>query len=98
MSRKQDEASERSRQSVCSQLPTSDTVNAEDDVVEAQRRKRACAWSQREQAYEGARERISAGVVAQSVEGDGKDSLWRLLGLIKGGKMATKRRRRYMTG
>ena len=52
MRTKEDEASVRSRECVCSQLTISDTVSAKVDVVEAQRRKTACVLAQREQARE----------------------------------------------
>ena len=35
---------------------------------------------------DGARERIHAGVVTQSMEGDGMDSLWRAMNVIEGGQ------------
>ena len=53
---------------------------------QVQRRKTACACAQREQALEAARESISAGVVAQSMGGDGMDVLWRVLSVIEGGQ------------
>ena len=56
------------------------------EVGESQQRKTACAWAQRDQALKGARERIGAGVVAQSTEGDEMDSLWRVMNLIEGGQ------------
>ena len=99
LNKKNDEASEWSRESVCSQLTMSDTVGAKGDV-EAQRRETACASAQREQTIEGARDRISAGVVEQSVEGNGMDSLWRVLGVVEGGQdckeEATKVRKRVV--
>ena len=86
MSRKEDEVSEQSGECVCSQHMMSGTMSAGGNVVEAQRTKTACAWRQREQAMERARENISAGVVAQGVERDGTDFLWRVLGVVEGGQ------------
>ena len=83
MSTNEDEASLQSRESVGSQRTMSDTVRAEG---EAQRRKTACTWAQGEWALEGKRERILAGVVAQSTEDDAIDSLWRVMNVIQGGQ------------
>ena len=81
MSLKEDQVSVRSRESVGSQRMMSDTVSTES---EAQQRRTACAWAQGERAVEGERERIQASVVAQSMEGDGMDSLWRVMSVIEG--------------
>ena len=86
MSTKKDEARVQSRESVCSQLTMSDTVSAEGEVHETQRRKTAGARARGEGAMEGARERISAGVVAQSMEDDGMECLWRVLSVIEAGQ------------
>ena len=82
MSTNEDEASVRSRESVGSQRTMCDTVSSKGDT---ERRKTACTWAQGEQALEGKQERIRAGVLAQSMEGDGMDSLWRVMNVIKGG-------------
>ena len=95
MSTKEDEASVGGRETVCSQLTMRDTLSAEgEEVGEAHQIKTACAWAQREQALEGARERISAGVLVQTMEGDGMDSLWRVLSVIEGATVTRRRRRR----
>ena len=94
MSMNEEEGSVRSRKSACSQLTMSYKVNAEGEGVEAQQRKTACAWAQREQAMKGARERISAGVVAQSREGNGMDAFWRVLSVIERGPDSQKEEKR----
>ena len=83
MSTNEDEATVQSSESVGSQMTMSDNVST---GGEAQRRKTACAWAQGEQAFEGGRERIGAGVVAPSTEGDGMDLLWRVINVIEGGQ------------
>ena len=72
MSMNEEEVSVRSRESVDSQRRMGDTVGTES---EAQSRKTACAWAQSKRALKGERERIEAGVVAKSMEGDGMYSL-----------------------
>ena len=79
----EEEASVRSRESVDS-VPT--MGDAESTGSEAQRRRTACAWARSERAMDGARERIHAGVVTQSMEGDRMDSLWRAMNVIEGGQ------------
>ena len=64
MSMNEDEVSVQSRVSVGSQRKMSDTVNTESEV---QQRRPACVWVQGERTLEGERERIRAGVVAQSM-------------------------------
>ena len=76
-------ASVRSRESVDSLQTMGD---AENTGSEAQRRRTACAWAWSERALNGERERIHAGVVTQSMEGDGMDSLWRAMNVINGGQ------------
>ena len=83
MSVTEEEASVRSRESV-DDLPT--MRDAESAWSETQRRRTACAWARSERALERERERIPAGVVTQSMEGDGMDSLWRAMNVIKGGQ------------
>ena len=83
MSKNEEEASVRSRKSVDS-LQTMRDV--ESTGSEAQSRRTACAWARSEQALDGERERIHAGVVTQSMEGDGNDSLWRAMNFIEGGQ------------
>ena len=53
---------------------------------EAQRRRTACAWARSERALDGEQERIHAGVVTQSMEGNRIDSLWRAMNVIDGGQ------------
>ena len=53
---------------------------------EAQAGRRACVWAQRERALEGEGEKIHADVMAQSLEGDSMDSLWRVMNVIEGGQ------------
>ena len=79
----EEEASVRSRESVDDLLTVRD---AEIARSETQRRRTACAWARSERALEGERERIHAGVVTQSMEGDGMDSLWRAMNAIEGGQ------------
>ena len=76
--RMEEDGSNRSRASACSQLTRSDTTSTEGDG-EAQQGEKACAWAWIEQTFQGRRERISAGVVTQSVWGGGTDCLWRIL-------------------
>ena len=71
MSVTEEKASVRSRESV-EGLPT--MRDAKSAGSETQRRRTACAWTRSERALEGERERIHAGVVTQSMEGDGMDS------------------------
>ena len=72
----------RSRESVDSVKTMKDMESTEN---EAQRRRTACAWARSERVLEGERERIQAGVLAQSMEGDGMDFLWRVMNVIEGG-------------
>ena len=58
---------------------------------EAQRRRAACAWARSERALIAEQERNQAGVVAQSMEGDGMDSLWREMNVIEGGQGTRKK-------
>ena len=74
-------ASVRSRESVHSLRTMGD---AESTGSEAQRRRTVCAWARRERALDGDREQIHAGVVTQSMEGDGMDSLRRAMNVIEG--------------
>ena len=60
--------------------------DAESTGNEAQRRRTACAWARSVHALDEEQERIHAGVVTQSMEGDGKDSLWRAMNVIGGGQ------------
>ena len=83
MSVTEEEASVRSREPVDS-LPT--MGDAESTGSEAQRRRTACAWARSERALDSERERIHAGVVTQSMEGDRMDSLWRAMNVIEGGQ------------
>ena len=69
-----EEASERSRESV------------ESARSETQKRRTACAWTGSERAFKGDQERNHAGVVTQSMEGDGMHSLWRAMSVIEGGQ------------
>ena len=98
MSTKQDQASGRSRKTVSSQLTMGETVSVEGEVGEAQRIKTACPWARREQAMEGARERISAGVVAQSMEGTRMKFLWRVLSVIEGSQRSQEEGKKVRTG
>ena len=70
----EEEASERSRQSV------------ESARSETQKTTTACAWTGSERALEGEQDRIHAGVVTQGMEGDGVDSLWRAMSVIERGQ------------
>ena len=70
----EEEASERSRESV------------ESARSETQKRRTACAWTGSERAFEGEQDRMHAGVVTQSMEGDRMDSLWRAMSVIEGGQ------------
>ena len=83
MSVTEEEASVRSRESVDSLRTLGD---AKTTGSEAQRRRTACAWARSECALDGERQRIHAGVVTQSMEGDGMDSLWRAMTVIAGGQ------------
>ena len=83
MSATEEEASMRSRESVDSLQTKGD---AENTGSEAQRRRTACAWARSERALDGERERIHAGVVTQSMEGDRMDSLWRAMNVIERGQ------------
>ena len=65
-------------------LPTMRDV--ESAGSEAQKRQTACAWTRSERALEGERERIHVGVVTQSMEGDGMDSLWRAKNVTEVGR------------
>ena len=76
MSKKEEEVSVRSRESVDNLKTMRDTESTESG---AQRRRTACAWARGERALDGERERIQARVVAQSMEGEGMDSLWRAM-------------------
>ena len=58
-------------------------------MSEAQRRRTACARARSEHALEGERERIGAGVVTLSTEGDRKESLWRAMNVIGGGQVTS---------
>ena len=60
--------------------------DAESTESEAQRRRTACAWTRSERALDGERERIHAGMVTQSMEGDGMDSLWRAMNVFERGQ------------
>ena len=83
MSKNEEEASVRSRESVdC--LPTMGDVVSTGS--EAQRRRTACAWARSERASDGERGQIHAGVVTQSMEGNRMDSLWRAMNVIGGGQ------------
>ena len=46
----------------------------------------ACAWTGSERAFEGEQDPIHAGVVIQSMEGEGMDSLWRAMNVIEAGQ------------
>ena len=83
MRKNEEEASVRSRESVDSLKTMGDTGSTEN---EAQRRRTAWTWARSERALEGERERIQAGVLAQSMEGDGMDPLWRVMNVIEGDK------------
>ena len=83
MSMNEEEVSVRGRESVGCQKMMTEAVSTES---EAQRRRTACAWAQGEPVLEGEGERIQEGVVAQSVEVDGMDSLWRVKNVIEGGQ------------
>ena len=74
MNKTEEKGSVRSRESV------------ESAGSETQRRITACAWTRSERAFEGEQDRIHAGVVIQSMEGDGMDSLWRAMRVIEGGQ------------
>ena len=50
-------------------------ADAESTRSEAQRRRTACASARSERALDGERDRMRAGVVTQSMEGDVMDSL-----------------------
>ena len=83
LSKNEDEASMRSRQSVDSLQTMGD---AESTGSQAQRRRTACTWARSERMLDGKREGIHTGVVTQSMEGDGLDSLWRAMNVIEGGQ------------
>ena len=83
MSMNEDEVSVRSRESDGSQRTMTDTVRTKS---EGQSRRTACACAQGERALAGERDRIQTGVVAQSMEGDGMDSIWRVMNVIEGGQ------------
>ena len=70
----EEEASVRSRESV------------ESAGSETKKSRTACAWTRSERAFEGEQDRFNAGVVTQSMEGDGMDSLWRAMSVIEGGQ------------
>ena len=83
MGKNEDEVSLRSGESVDSLTTMEDT---EITASDAQRRRTACAWERSQRAFGGERGRIQAGVVAQSIEGDRIDSLWRVMNVIEGGR------------
>ena len=83
MSKNEEEASVRSRESVHTLQTMGD---AESTGSEAQRRPTACGLARSERALDEERERIHAGVVTQNMEGDGMDSLWRAMNVIEGGQ------------
>ena len=76
MFKNEEEASVRSRESVDSLQTIGD---AESTGSEAQRRRS-------ERAFHGERERIHAGVVTQSMEGEGMHSLWTAMNVIERGQ------------
>ena len=86
MSVTEEEVSVRSRESL-DDLPT--IRDAESAGSETQRRRTACAWTTSERALEGERERIHAGVVTRSMEGNGMYSLWRAIDVIEGGPVTS---------
>ena len=83
MSKNKEEARVRSRESVDSLRTMGDAANTRS---EAQRRRTAGAWAWSERALDGERERIHAGVVTQSMEGNKTDPLWRVMNVIEGGQ------------
>ena len=83
MTKDKEKVSVRSKESVDSLKTMGDTENTES---EGQRRGTACAWAQSERAFDREQERIQAGVVAQSMEGDVMDFLWRAMNVIQGGQ------------
>ena len=83
MSKNGEEASVRSRESIDSLQTMGDEEGTRN---EAQRRQTACAWARSERALDRERERIHAGVVTQSAEGHGMESLGRAMNVIEGGQ------------
>ena len=83
MSKNEEEASERSRESVDSLQTIGD---AESTGSEAQRRRSAFAWARSERALDVEQERTHAGVVTHSMEGNRLNSLWGAMNVIEGGQ------------
>ena len=83
MSKNEEEVSVRSGESVDSVKTMGDTESTEG---EAQQRRAACAWARSERALDGEPERIRAGVLTQSMEGNRMNSLSKAMKFIEGGQ------------